>query len=201
MAKLEGQEEWADKVFELREPLNRHSHFEVKVVLDGKTKEYAAVIGAFSGKGRTMAEALGELANRLDGARVYGSETFSSEEIKGKRLRCCEYCGEPIFFALTPNEKWMPVDGVSVPALHVKGMRCFAVLDVAGRPTVEWLSRPTGQVWIPHPDVCGTSDEPPKAPYLLERWEQNRKRVAEREVAAVKGLQDLVADLQPEGPQ
>lgn len=200
MKRKVGQEKMEDEVFELREPLQRDSHLTIEVVLDGKSKEYNAKLGAFWGRSRTLAEALHQLANRLDGARVYGSEVYSDEEIlTGKRLRCCEYCGAPIFFAKTPNEKWMPVEGSSVEASQIKGMRCFSILDIAGTPHVQWLSRPQGgQVWFPHPEVCGLSDIAPPHQALWDRWQTNRKRVVERQETAVRDLQSLVNDLEPE---
>ena len=196
---LDGQETMQDEVFELREPpQQRDRHHSIEVTQNGRTKEYTARLGAYWGTSKTLAEALHQLANALDGAKVFGSETFDSEELTGKRLRCCDYCGQPIYFAKTPNDKWLPVEGTSINGKDIGDVRCFMVLDVAGTPTVQWLSKSKarGQVWIAHPEVCGTNDTVPTSPVLKDRWEDNRKRVAARQEAAVRGLQDLVTGLE-----
>lgn len=185
-----------EEVFELRNPGERDKHYTIEVTLNGSTNEYTARFGTFYGVHKTLAEALSQLANRLDAARVYGSEHFAVEEKTGKRLRCCEYCGSPIYFAKTPKGNWMPVEGTSVDAKHLEGMRSFNVVDAAGQPSVQWLSRPKGQVWIPHPEVCGTNETGPASVKLRERWEVNRKRVEERQETVVSDLRSLVTDLE-----
>lgn len=185
-----------DEVFELRNPGERDRHHTIEVTQNGATKEYTAKFGTFYGTHKTLAEALNQLANKLDAARVYGSELYDVEQQIGKRLRCCEYCGSPIYFAKTPKGNWMPVEGTSIDAKQLNGMRSFNVVDVAGTPTVQWLSRPKGQVWIPHPEVCGTNDTTPVGPLLKERWEENRKRVEARQETVVSDLRSLVTDLE-----
>ncbi len=198
--RMDGQVRLEDDVFELREPLQRDSHFSIDVTQDGRTKEWRVRLstGAFSGSSRTLAEALHQMANRIDAAKVFGSETFDKQELTGKRLRCCDYCGQPIFFALTPNEKWLPVDGTSVDGKDIGDLRCFLVADNAGKPAVQWLSKSKarGQVWIAHPDVCGTNETEPSSPVLKERWLENRERVVVRQQEAVRGLQNLVTEME-----
>lgn len=201
MAEFSGLEQThlEDDVFELRQPLQRDSHFSIEVTQDGKSKEWRARLGkaGFTGSGPNLSEALHQLANKLDHAKVYGSETFDKMELTGKRLRCCDYCGEPIFFAKTRNDRWMPVDGVSIDGKDIGDLRCFLVGDEGGTPTVQPLSpsRARGQVWIAHPDICGTNETEPKSPALKARWQDNRARVETRQQDAVAGLQKLAADL------
>jgi hypothetical protein len=199
MSKLEdsGQEKMEGDVFELREPSQRDKHLNIEVVQNGKTKEYIAKSGSFFGQGRTLADALHQLANGFDGAKIYGSENFDPDSLVGEKLRQCEYCSASIFFALTQNNKWMPLDGRSVEGKDLNGFRAFTILDLGGKPHVRFVSKPQGQVWIPHPEVCGANKEgPPAVPILQQRWEQNRKRTADLELEAVVDLQTIVHDLE-----
>jgi len=191
------QEKLEGEVFELREPPQRNSHFNIEVIQNGKTDQYLATLSpSLYGEGRTLAESLHQLGNRLDGLRIYGSELYDPEHLVGGKLRKCDYCGASIFFALTPNEKWMPVDGKTVLGKELSGQRAFVIIDVAGKPHVRALSNPDGEVWIPHPEVCGAKQDAPVGKVLIERWEQNRGRTIKLEETLVADLQELVYDLE-----
>lgn len=195
----EDQEKMEGPVFELREPNQRDSHLNIEVVQNGKTKRYVATLSAAAyGEGRSLAEALHDLANTLDAHKIYGSEKYDPEHLVGNKLRKCQYCGAKIFFALTSNDKWMPLDGYSVEGKELNGLvRAYYVEDINRRPHVKSLSNPQGEVWIPHPEVCGANKEGPPASVKLlwTRWKANCVNALDLEEAAVKDLQEIVTEL------
>lgn len=193
--KVTGQEKMEGEVFELRSPVARNETINIEAVLDGPTKKYVVRVGSISGVAETLAEALYQLGNQIQAKHLYGSGKVRESHLPSKGVKSCQYCGGGIFFAKTPNDRWMPLDAKSVNANEIKGARCYVVNDIFGIPHVERLSRPQGQVWIAHPDVCGATDEAPRSAHLLVRWQENRKVAVERKSAAVQGLRDLVHDL------
>lgn len=205
---MEGQEllQSDDFDFELREPGQRDRHFVIDVAQDGKTQRYNVRLdgsAAATANGRTLSDALHELANVLEGWRAYGTDVFDPERISRERLRMCDRCTAPIFFALTPKGKWMPLDGEphlvtskerKLPAYERP--RTFLVVDSGGQPKVQSLSNPQGYVWLAHPDICGVNTEAPTIPSLLVRWEDNRKKALDRQNSVADGLRDVIRVLE-----
>lgn len=187
----------AGEVFELREPQKRDSHHVVDVVQNGVTKRYTVRLSShFYAQGRTLSDALHQLANKLDAAKVFGAESYDPERLTGKKLRLCQYCGAAIFFARTQNNKWLPLDADSIDAGDAQPVRTFGLIDSGGSPHVRSLSNPEGQVWVAHPDVCGAQEIAPESTALQQRWVVNRKQVVERKTEAVTDLTQIVHDLE-----
>lgn len=166
------------------DPKGRNRHFTVRVRYDPITDNFAAVLDGttLQGDGSSLAESLHQLANQIDGWRLYGS---NEDAIKARTPdRNCKYCDAPIFSAKNVNGRWVAFDTTTVEATRLflgpqQGWACrvYALVDASGQLNVRSLHRPQGQVWIPHPEVCGTVESEPSADVLSERWRANRERL------------------------
>lgn len=194
--RVEGQEKLEGEVFQLRSPQKRNEIIPITAVLDGKTQEYVVKIGSFGETNKTLAEALHQLANQLEARHIFGSGQFDIEQMRGRKIRTCDYCGGKFFFARTVNEKWMPVDFLSVDAKEAKGMRLYTIIEVAGIPHVHPVPRGQSQVWIAHPDVCGSNSVEPNGAELSARWGENRHRAQKVELLARDSLVEILHDLE-----
>lgn len=198
--KKKDQEQMEGDDFQLREAFGNNYRIPLTATQDGRTKTYHVTLSSSSGSGRTLSDALHDLANQCSAKKLYGSELYDPQLLVGKNLRCCQWCEAPIFFAMTPNQRWMPVDGEQILASHLSaqeyGARAFVIVDEGGKPHVRSVRNADGAVWIAHPDVCGVKEEPPEAPALWDRWRKNRTVTESRQNETVGDLQDMVANLE-----
>lgn len=189
----------SEEVFELRSPQKRNSHVDINAVLVGDTDRYIVRLGdnsLFYGEGYSLAEALHQLANKVDASGIHGSDKMRSETLTGNDLKPCEYCGGLLFFALTPKGKWLPVDSQSIPAGEAGGLRVFSIFERGNQKHVLFGGKPQGEAWFAHPEVCGIKDQPPSSRKLKGRWEINRQKALKKQTVAVQGLQDILHDLE-----
>lgn len=125
---------------------------------------------------KSASTALRLLATQLETAGLHGAIDETLSDIALNPHAACKYCYAPIFFAHLPHpsEKFLAFDTQPLDATQAKGLRVAVfskVVDQRGRPVVAWALRPTGPVWIPHPECCGERTEPPENEYLARRWE------------------------------
>jgi hypothetical protein len=168
----------------------------------------------YTAKGRSLSQALHDLANQLDAASMFGADQIGEEDEQiHKRSKPCKYCGAKIFFAVTENMKWMPIDGSTIfaPTLNQFSgdnspheddspygskhtTHCYSIFERSGNLAVRTVRRPQGQVWIAHQDVCG-GKTPPADLGLRERWQRNHALSAKRSEELVESMKQTLRDL------
>lgn len=176
----DNQEVFSGEQFTLREPKDINRNIPIEASLDGVTGDYHVKIGlgAPCGSGPTLAAALHAVATQCEVRHLHGSDNLTALAIPDRKLRKCQYCTADIWFALTDNDKWMPLDAEPVHARDLSvGTRRVAVIREGKQNRVKKLDRHSNQggVWIAHPEVCGISKESPDDKVLIERWETNKE--------------------------
>ena len=187
--------------FTLGEDGQKDEHLVIDAIQNGKTHAWRVRTGypAITASAASLPEALHRLANELDARNSY-TAAADVEAIKLRnRLRLCQYCEAPIFFAKTQNDKWMPIDAEQIHVGPGESMRCFNVFDKSGSLQARPLTYGQGDAWVAHPDVCGIVDDEPLTLALVERWKTNRAKVLLDRDKTVEDLQRIAHDLNDGG--
>lgn len=147
--------------------------------------------------GQSMAEALHEAANQLAILGHWNSDRFDPNATTSANMATsCKYCDGHLFFAETVNGKIMPLDIESVQHRDLIDVAGYLVswrpqTGIGPRSRAQARRAPQqfqGEVWVPHPAVCGATAKAPVTPPLFERWERNRGVSLEAEDRARREL-------------
>lgn len=176
--------------------------FSIEVSYAGVRDKWSVVCPetTFEMEAASLCEALHKLANEYEANDLFGSGKFDPNATETRRrTRQCTSCQGRFFFAETRNGKWMPVDAESVPASMLGSTAGHALIPVNGGTRAPQAHRVTpqfhGQVWIAHPNVCGSRPDAPDSEFLKVRWEKNRGVTIQATEDAAQHLQQLAHEL------
>lgn len=181
----------------------------ITVVFDYQSLTYEVTVDGLDPsvtvRARSMAEALHEAANQLAICGHWNSDRFDPNSTSTHhRPTACKYCDGHLFFAEVVSGKIMPLDIESVQHRDLIDVAGYLISqsqqEISGafrRSRAQARRAPQhyqGEVWIPHPAVCGATTKSPMTPSLRERWERNRGLSL---AAEERARQELIEWLQP----